>query len=303
MSMTPNPPWVDRALNKYWGQLELRFGQDNMPLVEPVGTRRKKRKHKQELGCGHYGCVLETATPERVMKVTSDASEAAFVTAALSLDPKLWPRGMIRYFDIVELAGETHRRRPVFAVLRRHATRVGCGLRMPEHWVKRFHRTSIHEGLDRLGLFNDCARIVRLYLMSQRNAKQGLEELSSLERWAYAAQADDMWPDDVRRDTGAFVFGGYGVYTGARGAAVNRRRCEVAAEMMANTHFTSAIGEALEYYLNRGLLLADVHRGNIGEAKVDEEGYDWDIVITDPGHMVPLKDKWLEVQVPVLQAT
>ena len=68
---------------------------------------------------------------------------------------------------------------------------------------------------------------------------------------------------------------------------------------MANTHAGSLIGEALGYYLEEGMLLADVHLGNIGEAV--PEGYDcWDLVITDPGHMVRFDPKWINVVIQLI---
>jgi len=71
------------------------------------------------------------------------------------------------------------------------------------------------------------------------------------------------------------------------------------ADEMRMTEAGLLIGGALRFYLSRGMLLADVHRNNIGE--VVPKGYsDWELVITDPGHMVPLDRKWLDVKVPQL---
>ena len=74
---------------------------------------------------------------------------------------------------------------------------------------------------------------------------------------------------------------------------------EQTAMVMANTHAGYLVGEAFAYYLEEGLLLADVHFGNIGEA-MPEDHAACELVITDPGHMVPLKDRWLSVSVPKL---
>jgi hypothetical protein len=46
--------------------------------------------------------------------------------------------------------------------------------------------------------------------------------------------------------------------------------------------------------MSKGMLLADVHPDNIGKRGSK-------LVIFDPGHMVPLSAKWLEIQVPVLE--
>jgi len=84
-----------------------------MPVTASV-TKRGRRTFK-EFGCGHYGCVFPTTVDNMVFKLTSDASEAAFVATALKLPD--WPDGMIRYHRIVELSGEKHRRRRAGATL------------------------------------------------------------------------------------------------------------------------------------------------------------------------------------------
>jgi len=55
--------------------------------------------------------------------------------------------------------------------------------------------------------------------------------------------------------------------------------------MTANEPEGYLVGQALDFYLERGLLLADVHANNVGE--VTRDGYHGPIlVITDPGHLV-----------------
>jgi hypothetical protein len=66
-------------------------------------------------------------------------------------------------------------------------------------------------------------------------------------------------------------------------------------ELMQNTDGSDLIGSALRYYLEQGLLLADVHANNVGKV---ERTSGW--VITDPGHAVPLEQRWAVVNVPGL---
>jgi len=52
-------------------------------------------------------------------------------------------------------------------------------------------------------------------------------------------------------------------------------------------------------------VLADVHLGNVGEVRDepedDDDEFDWDLAITDPGVMVPLDPRWLSVDIPALE--
>jgi hypothetical protein len=54
---------------------------------------------------------------------------------------------------------------------------------------------------------------------------------------------------------------------------------------MASEPVLDRVGQALSYYLERGLLLTDVHAGNIG--KITRDGCEVN-VITDPGHATDL---------------
>jgi hypothetical protein len=58
-----------------------------------------------------------------------------------------------------------------------------------------------------------------------------------------------------------------------------------------------SVGQALLYYVKEGMILADVHDGNVGQ--VTRNGKPT-VAITDPGHMVPLKPKYMNVEVPML---
>lgn len=309
--MQPNPVWVNRILTKHWDAIEARIGWERMPQGGTVGKKRRRFEHAPELGCGHYGCVLETQHEAGIVfKLTSDVAEAAFVAGALSLPRVDWPAGMIRYHDIFEIPGETHYKRPVFGLLRDEAYNVGkinFGV-WPSGWDERYGRHSVREGFDWLMLYRDCAHRVRMYLSRKKGKKldEAVKQIALLREWAWRAQRErDEWPDEVRRrhtpGVGFAFKGAAEAQKGARSAAIEVARCEVAAEMMANIHFSQLIGEALDYYQQLGMLLADVHFNNIGEAVLDtDSAAGWDIVVTDPGHMVPLKKKWTEVRVPVL---
>lgn len=315
--MQENPAWVNRILNEHWDAIEDRIGPELMPTTTRVG--RKRRAHEPELGCGHYGCVLATVGGGLVFKLSSDPSEAAFVAAALSLPASHWPPGMIRYHDLFEIPGETHRRRKVYGIVRQEATQVGLQLlpapswkeirqSVPERWVQKYREDSIAEGVRWLMLFKECASRVKEYIGRQKGAGvlETLEKIRSHESLAIRWRAHEEPPEDrIAQDRWfkKFDYKRPKPFRGAEQAAVDLQRCAEAAEMMSSSiHFVSSIGAALDYYLDQGMLLADVHLGNIGEAEVEWDTGDLglDMVITDPGHMVPLTPKWLTVNVPKL---
>ena len=100
---------------------------------------------------------------------------------------------------------------------------------------------------------------------------------------------------DLRREGDAYGEMYAKRYRGPLRLAVALRLCDITAEIMENTYGCDTVGDALRYYLKEGILLADVHTGNVGTV---ERTPGW--VITDPGHAVGLEDRWSSVSVPVL---
>jgi hypothetical protein len=116
----PNPPWVNKLLRKHTKKLASLVPPEWVPEPDVKWTY-------EEYGCGHYGCVLPVPDGRVVLKITSDPTEAAFVTIYLGLKDK--PIGITRYHQIVELPDQ-YRRRRTFAIWRDEAENVG-GLSSP----------------------------------------------------------------------------------------------------------------------------------------------------------------------------
>jgi hypothetical protein len=72
--------------------------------------------------------------------------------------------------------------------------------------------------------------------------------------------------------------------------------------MSTSSATTYGVGRALDYCLDRGVLLCDVHGNNVGKIECDPEEYPGDLSwgITDPGHAVFLTRQWAELTVPEL---
>lgn len=75
------------------------------------------------------------------------------------------------------------------------------------------------------------------------------------------------------------------------------RACYVVSEWMVNTDGSQEIGSALSYYLDKGIVPADLHMGNIGMAQ-HEDYSNLTPAIIDPGVAIPVKIDWYDVTIP-----
>lgn len=216
-----NPQWTNDVLSTYWHRLQVATGPEMMPRLENRGVIVAK-----EFGCGAYGCVLPTHSPNVVMKITTDRSEARFATLLLRL-PEM-PEGVVRYFGAYALSAQ-HEGEPIYVLWREEAFGVGKVL---SFWEK---------------------GVLRDYL-----------------------------------DAAGKVYFEHGPIADARVAA------EVMEEYGGNLR---AIGSTLRWFLSIGVLVTDIHSGNIGI--VDRFGQSV-AVITDPGQVVFMR-KSVRAKVPKLR--
>jgi len=107
--MKRNPPWVDRVLQDAAGDIA-----EAPPAWAPLGPGR-------ELGCGRYGCVVPTATPGIVLKITTDDTEAEF---AFMLAGDLVAPICIKYHRVVKTMAR-HEGKDVYLLWRDVAFDVG----------------------------------------------------------------------------------------------------------------------------------------------------------------------------------
>ncbi len=273
--LNPQHRWVEKVLMRWWPVLEEIVGPRWMPWdVEP----------ELSWGCGSYGCVFPTPESGIVCKVTSDMTEAAFVSAAMSLGK--WPDGIVRYHKIFQLEDEHYYQRPVYVLWRQAAEGVGeLYAQASSDWHKqRYGPGSCRSFIELLSQFQKEAARIRRAVLGARDKEKFLMRAQFLE--------DKAW-DRYR------TVGGHGV-KGAELVAYKRLECRSLAHFMMGEECGGLVGGALDFYLDQDLLLADLHLGNIGEA-IPEDYEDYEVVITDPGHMVPLSPRWLEVDVPLLE--
>lgn len=277
-------PFADKALRENWGLILDRVGPARMPRPVPAATKRAKATY-QEYGCGYYGCVFPTGTPGLVLKVTSDPTEVAFVTAAGQIGE--WPAGIVRYYDLMAVPDGSYRGRAVYLLWREEAQHIGkwdtWNVVRGDDYLMRARQVVF----TRLKEFKGLANEVRNAIVRARDRAQLLAAAQDARDWAWDfVELDDveMRPSDWQGRGSRRLLS----LQGARRVAAYRRGCEMITEMMANEAEGVELGDALGFYLEHDILLADVHANNVGEVTRDSHTRPF-LAITDPGHAVFLR--------------
>lgn len=276
-----NPTWTNRTLERHWEALKALVGPALLPrIADPIASPSRA----VEYGSGSYGTVMPTNTLGIVCKVTSDPTEAKFVQIARQLGQM--PEGIVRYEGIVRVPG-ARQRRPIYVLWREEAVEVGTVSDYtlnPDEYTARCYR-EFWNGLD---VYRNAAAVVRAALRATEKftGVDVVRARSSRYRFNASRLADEL--KVVVRS-----------FRGLGRAVAALDICELAAQNLGSSPESDLVGEALGFYQERGILLADVHLGNVG--KVTRDGHaQW--VITDPGHAVLLTDRFKDVEPPLLEA-
>jgi hypothetical protein len=276
-----NPPWTDRILRDNTEEIH------ESGLPEPanlVGGLVARKGAPRELGAGSYGAVYSTTDPGMVFKVTSDKTEADFIRAALKIGE--WPAGIVTYHEVIAFP-EKFRKRDTFGIWRESAILVGLQDGMEEAETT-YEEIQLQEFNSYLRWFGSNAGFARDTLKRAKDPANMIKEAREWQQWAYdtvgPAEATPpwRWGNTMRFYAEDFK--------GAQRVAAALRACEIISQNMGSTDKMSYVGKALEFYLDRGILLADVHHDNVGLVE-REDFYEPIWVITDPGHAV-LLDKY-----------
>lgn len=277
------PTWTLNFLTQNWAAIQQAApGPEWMPVELPYSMARARRL--DELGCGHFGCVFATYTPGIVLKVSSDPSEADFIKMIGQGDAG--PPGIVRYYGILDLPG-SFRNRPIHLIWREEASHLGFILQEDCNSTRnpracRDFRQYHHAYLEAAGVVRKMSKLPA-FARQLAELRQG-----DLENWAWRnVTIEDAY---ARTTWGQTTAPPFLRYKGTQRLAAALRICQIAFELEANTDYASEVGAALEYYFERGVLLADVHFNNIGKVQRDM-GYGLEeiTVITDPGHAVFIK--------------
>lgn len=226
-------------------------------------------------GCGSYGCVYPTSDPAIVLKATTDPTEVAFVQIAQQLHgPNGFPAGIVRYYRI-DATTETYRGRLAYLIWRESAFDVGnISAAAMAHDADPYLRRTAMEAYKYMSMYMGYAKLVREAIQRSDDPLAFQVEAARYADWAWN---DVNWEDGVNRIKS---------FRGGRRFAAAEHAALGTAQMLGSTYLFNYVGEALEFYQDQGLMLADVHSGNIG--RVIRPDYGDIVVITDPGHLVQL---------------
>ena len=283
--MKRNPPWADKVLKTAFQRLETVVNTKRLPIAKGKGNF-------EEFGAGHYGVVYPTREKDVVCKITTDASEAAFVRAAISL--KEFPSGIVDYYDVVRIEGQSHRQRPVFALWRSEVQPVTIYKRWQADQRDMFNSIA----MNLLSIAKLAAHTIREYLKKKSPEKRNeiIKRIKdnegnygdfNLDRLTHSLSANvyTMFNDYIKHKTGIWrVLACADLFTNA-------------CDYMDYT-YNFGPGHALKWYYHEGLLLADVHGENVSLQLADSkypDDEDW--VISDPGHAIALTDRFADLTI------
>jgi hypothetical protein len=309
--MRQNPPWTQKAARTFFRLAESRIDVTQglprpkvaveVPYVPVPGryhaTGKKKPPKFEEYGTGHYGTVMPTEKEGVVMKVTSDDTEANFVKAALAIEKERkgnWPDGMTRYIDIYRMGGTSHRGRGAYVLWREellpHSQSFGQFSTTFTDYDKRANR----EGEFEMKVYMALARNFFKYARGRKGSdiltavQTFPDRLQNAAHYAYdqARELQSSWPKVSK------LIPMYEIRKGANHVcAILLMALEWQFDMMENTYATDMVGHALNFYLRHGIVLCDIHMGNIGHRSVNGMPL-VPFVILDPGHSIFLTDKY-----------
>lgn len=318
-----NPAWTDRIIRENEPRIRARAERERLPMPVCKATRAAQCRQYESYGEGHYGVTLKTERPGVVFKITSDPTEASFIAIARKLyEDGVDPEGLVKYYGVWAIESSSRRNRPVYAVWREEANYVG---QAKQAWFDKIvAKSGIPEDemptRERLGevLWNEwlyAKRVVHSFertLQAYNWAARRVRTIAS-RHWNNDREKYFDWMDDqlaARERYGDLWSEHY--EKGIPGVPeFLKRRYSVMWDLMSAeqwaTELTNEVsgylmGQALYDYLERGILLADVHTGNLGVATslTREEPDVRSVIITDPGHAVPLDRKWAKVEIETL---
>jgi hypothetical protein len=296
-------PWVDRSYRALREALLRRVPADWLPRTitqkETRGTvgfdpprpfvevKVFKKPVIEEYGCGSYGCVAPTHKQGLVFKITSDTSEAAFVSRARTLPETL---GIVQY-KAIYVTDLTHRGRPVFVLWRSEAYSVGDWTKgfLQRHGSDDYSRQTVREAYALLHSFMQWAKEVAEYVRPRLRAlKRQYDDAEAAQRRALLLT--ELWKAYEREDPIQVQESVRYAQSlrGVRRIGMALRTCLYIAQELSSNALLYRVGTALQHYLEEGILLADVHGNNIG---LDHEN---EAIITDPGHAVEFHPRWAQ---------
>ena len=271
-------PWVEELLPHIVDEIETNVAPRYRPKWNFLD------REYEEYGCGHYGCVLPTHDSDVVLKLTTDRTEALFVTNVLHGDQDI-TRGLVRYHAIRWVVGRRREDRDgvVFAIWREAIAPYPGELTKPLDDLLR-HITDATQQL-----FN-------VYMNAGRPA-------AWFPLLARAAELEDVARAKLRRSPGhgryapPFVQFFVNMTFEERALGVAKLLVYLDQELR-SLPATPLFLDALRAYYEQGWLFADVRGANLGYRRFDPRRPGWrepELVISDPGHAGPLREDAIDL--------
>lgn len=255
-------PWPPPSTARRW------LENQREELTRWVGEDRLPVRGEDPFGCGAWGCVWPTKTPEIAFKLTLDAHEARFVECAKKLEG--WPIGISKHFAC-DYIKESYYQRTVWALWRERAI-----------------------SMDRTHQWNDgeTEHGKRFRFSLEGFCNFSLAALPSLEhsKIVLSNKPIDLPTKHEIMEASKTSFGARNLcrrHRGERRVAFALKIARMFAEEERAYGFAPTVPDALLWYLDRGIVLADVHEGNIG--LIDRNGIPTPAII-DPGHVGVLNE-------------
>lgn len=285
-------PWVDRLFQKFLERIARAApGPKEVPLLRPA----TKKLSVQEYGCGHYGCAIPTDDSEVVIKVTTDATEAAFAVIAMRQGEQ--PEGIVRYTGAYAVDFKL-KGKPAFVLWRQAAFKVGA------HAVfyagrDDYEKDKLRRFANNLTQYRGIASDVRTAVLktAPRRPPVDWEQRGRWEFLSEVATAKER-AEELIEDSSEIGMVSH-IPHGPMRVALELRALELLEEEMQNTAGSDLVGYAVAHYRDIGLLLADTHLNNLGH-RAENDTPLRGIIVIDPGHAVALVEKWQSVEIPDL---
>lgn len=271
--------WATEILARNWERISKHVEADWMPVFDTVTSKGAEIiAEVKEYGCGIYGCVMATIDQDVVFKITSDVSEVEFIEKVIPMLGDEPPPGIVEYVaQPLRLEG-TYRGGPVFGVWREEAYDVGelntvlhgSALELIERVISLQQKAGtaayvvLEKCDDRETVYKDA-----LGLRSEMLANFDTID-SGMSPWV-------KWQRNYKEEPATHL---------AMAMALHER-CN---EFLAGNEHVGVVARTLLDCLEHGVLIADVHPGNIGRVDRGDGRSLW--VITDPGNVGVLGTPW-----------
>lgn len=248
----------------------------------PVPDFESECQLGEVLGCGTYGCALETADDDCVFKLTTDSTEAHFAAVAIKLrQEKVDPAGMVD-LRAVFATGLQYEGYNVFVIWRERAVEVGLG-------------SAIARDFNACNMDKFRAMVDNLWDTGNK-----LFQIAVTEQVKRGASTAGYWTWMRERvDVAAALLRGETVTGNSQFAYLLAKCAAISQEIERASGESRAVGHALVSYLENGIVLTDIHQDNIGVVERKAKCPKW--VVVDPGHALVVKEEYSRITIPLLK--